>query len=193
MAWPGLLSTYTFSNRSETQAWGRALGAHLIAGDVISLVGDLGAGKTTLTQSIARGMGISASVTSPTFALAQEYPGGVPLFHFDPYRLDSVEAFAELGFEEYLERGGAIGVEWGDKIESLLPEERLTLTLSAPAEASGSETAHADSSVPGGGAVGDPDDAPRLLTASAVGNRYVALLSHLNGLFAGAARHGMNR
>ncbi|MCW3055441.1 MAG: ATPase, YjeE family [Chthonomonadales bacterium] len=111
-------------------------------------------------------MQISEPVTSPTFALAQEYPGQVPLFHFDPYRLDSAEAFAEIGFEEYFERGGVIVVEWADKIAPLLPEARLTLTLALAEEL-------------------DPDlveEAPRTLSAEATGARYITLIQNLNVL-----------
>ena len=157
-----LHASYLLSSLVDTQTWGRALGAHLVAGDVIALIGDLGAGKTTLTQALACGMGIIEPVTSPTFALAQEYPGRLPLFHFDPYRLDSPEAFADIGFEEYFKRGGVMVVEWADKIDMLLPTERLTLTLS---EESASE---------------DGGDAARLVNADAVGERYVGLLTDLN-------------
>jgi len=166
MGVPTLHSTYLLHDLSATQLWGRMLGVSLRAGDVIALIGDLGAGKTTLTQALARGMRISEPVTSPTFALAQEYPGRVPLFHFDPYRLDSAEAFAEIGFDEYFERGGVIVVEWADKIAPLLPEARLTLTLALPEET-------------------DPDlvdEAPRTLRAAATGARYITLIQNLNAL-----------
>ena len=155
-------TTYVFPEPAATQLWGRRLGAHLSGGDVIALIGDLGAGKTTLTQAIARGMGILTPVTSPTFALAQEYAGRTPLFHFDPYRLDSAEAMADIGFDEYFERGGVIVVEWADKIAALLPEERLTLTLVQP---EGSE--------------GEAEEA-RVMYTTAVGERWVKLLSTLN-------------
>jgi tRNA threonylcarbamoyladenosine biosynthesis protein TsaE len=157
-----LQSAYRFSGLKQTRVWGERLGALLVAGDVVALIGDLGAGKTTLTQAIARGMNIVAPVTSPTFALAQEYPGRLPLFHFDPYRLDSPEAFADIGFEEYFERGGVVVVEWADKITGLLPEERLTLTLD-----------HSEETDEG-------ENAGRTLAARAVGQRYVTLLAKLN-------------
>ena len=166
MGGPILHCTYLLHDLAETQMWGRMLGASLQAGDVIAMIGDLGAGKTTLTQAIARGMQIAEPVTSPTFALAQEYLGRVPLFHFDPYRLDSAEAFAEIGFDEYFERGGVIVVEWADKIAPLLPEERLTLTLTLPQE-TGSPLVEA---------------APRTMSAEAVGVRYTTLLQNLDAL-----------
>ncbi len=162
MAAPVLLVAYRFPGLIATELWGRRLGERLAAGDVIALVGDLGAGKTTLTQAIARGLEIVGPVTSPTFALAQEYSGRAPLFHFDPYRLDSAEAMAEFGFDEYFERGGVIVVEWADKIAMLLPEERLTLTLALPDETD------------------TEADAPRDMHALAVGKRYVELLHELN-------------
>ncbi len=114
---------------NETRAFGAALGRLLKAGDVIALVGDLGMGKTTFAQGVAQGMGIADAVTSPTFTLVQEYGRKLPLFHFDPYRLEQPEALYDLGFEEYLERGGVVLVEWADKIGGLLPPERLTLTM----------------------------------------------------------------
>ncbi len=116
-------------SQEDTLRFGELLGSSLRAGDVIALVGDLGAGKTTLTQGIAKGMGITQPVNSPTFSLIHEYPGKIPLFHCDPYRLNSPEALYDLGFEEYFERGGVVIVEWANLVEDLLPEERLTITL----------------------------------------------------------------
>lgn len=162
MAAPVLHTTYLFPGLAATQSWGRRLGERLVTGDVIALIGDLGAGKTTLTQAIALGMEVITPVTSPTFALAQEYFGRAPLFHFDPYRLDNAEALADIGFDEYFERGGVIVVEWADKIAMLLPQERLTLTLALPEE---TDT--------------EPEER-RTLAAEAVGKRCVALLRDLN-------------
>jgi tRNA threonylcarbamoyladenosine biosynthesis protein TsaE len=162
MSVPMLRSVYRLASLAETATWGRALGASLKPGDVIALIGDLGAGKTTLTQAIAQGMGIPDAVTSPTFALAQEYGGRVPLYHFDPYRLDSAEAFADIGFDEYFERGGVIVVEWADKILGLLPTERLTLTLTLLDDRE------------------DVERAPRILVAEAIGTRYMDVLKGLN-------------
>ena len=116
-------------SKEDTLRFGELLGSRLRAGDVIALVGDLGTGKTTLTQGIAKGMGIAQPVNSPTFSLIHEYPGKIPLFHCDPYRLNSPEALYDLGFEEYFERGGVVIVEWANLVEDLLPEERLTITL----------------------------------------------------------------
>ena len=118
----------------ETARFGEALGAKLGAGDCVALIGDLGAGKTTLTKAIARGMGIASPVTSPTYTLVQEYPGRIPLFHADPYRLENPADVLDFGFEEYFTRSGVVIVEWADKIAELLPEERLTLTLEIAGE-----------------------------------------------------------
>lgn len=121
--------TLYWETRNATQEAGRRLGQLLREGDTVALVGDLGTGKTTLTQGIAQGMGIREPVQSPTFTLVQEYRGKPPLFHCDPYRLETAEDLALLGFEEYYERGGVVVMEWADKVESLLPEDRLTLLL----------------------------------------------------------------
>ncbi len=120
---------FFWSTRTETQQAGKALGSLLSTGDVVALIGDLGTGKTTLTQGIAQGLGIVTPVNSPTFNLVQEHIGRIPLFHCDPYRLSSPEDLLDFGFEEYFERGGVVVVEWADKVESLLPTDRLTLTL----------------------------------------------------------------
>lgn len=113
----------------EMRALGRALGERLQPGDVVCLRGELGAGKTTLTQGIAEGMGVQDPVASPTFALAHEHPGTVPLFHLDAYRLDSAEELWDLGFDDYLRAGGVVVIEWGDRVSEALPDERLTLLL----------------------------------------------------------------
>ena len=116
---------------ADTEALGRRLGASLAAGDVVALVGQLGAGKTTLVRAICEGLGVAnlAAVTSPTFTLVHEYAGRVPVFHFDAYRLKSAREFLELGFEEYLTAGGVCLVEWADLVADALPARRLTVEL----------------------------------------------------------------
>jgi tRNA threonylcarbamoyladenosine biosynthesis protein TsaE len=104
----------------------------LESGDLVALVGDLGAGKTTLTRAIAEGLGISDPVTSPTFTLIHEYRGDIPLFHLDPYRLERPEELLDLGFEEYLERDGVTVVEWAQRLGSVLPPERLGIQIDIP-------------------------------------------------------------
>jgi tRNA threonylcarbamoyladenosine biosynthesis protein TsaE len=122
--------TLRAASAPETRRIGARLAALLRSGDVVCLYGDLGAGKTTFVQGIAEGLGIAARVTSPTFTLVHEYPGGrVPLFHFDVYRLRGAADLADIGFDEYLARGGIALIEWADRITDALPGERLDAYL----------------------------------------------------------------
>ena len=123
----------------ETQALGAALAPFLRPGDVISLSGDLGAGKTCFTQGLARGMGITERITSPTFNLIKEYGNSIPLYHFDVYRLHDPSDLYELGFEEYFYGNGVTVIEWGDKIESLLPRTHLRIEFKRLIEEEGRE------------------------------------------------------
>ena len=118
----------------ETEAIGNLVGTHLGGGDVVSLVGELGAGKTCFTRGIARGLGIGKNVpiVSPSFTLINEYPGKVPLFHFDFYRLDDSERIFELGYQEYFYGNGVAVIEWGEKVVNFLPEEYLTVYFFSP-------------------------------------------------------------
>ena len=120
----------------ETRAAGEALAPLLGSGDVISLTGDLGAGKTTFVQGVARALGIAEHVVSPTFTLVREYAGTFPVYHFDVYRLDHLQEVLDLGFEEILDRGGIVFIEWGDAIEALLPDAYLQVELTIPEEES---------------------------------------------------------
>lgn len=114
----------------ETEKFGLKLGSILRGGEVICLIGDLGAGKTTLTKSIAIALGVKDYVTSPTFTLINEYKGAnFPLYHFDVYRLEGVEDILDLGFEEYFYSKGVTIIEWGNKIEKALPEDVLTIEM----------------------------------------------------------------
>jgi tRNA threonylcarbamoyladenosine biosynthesis protein TsaE len=114
-------------NMSQTQRLGRILGELAQPGDIFFLVGDLGSGKTCLTQGIARGMGIAAKVISPTFILAREYRGRLPLFHIDLYRLDSTQEIADLALEQYLDGNGLCVVEWAEKAGDVLPYDNLLI------------------------------------------------------------------
>ena len=106
----------------ETIAWGEALGRDLRAGDVIALCGHLGAGKTHATKGILLGLGSQGEVTSPTFTLAHEFHDGrLPLFHFDFYRIELAAEVLSLGWDEYLEQGGVVVVEWADRFPDLIP------------------------------------------------------------------------
>ena len=111
-------------------ALGAELAQELIDGSVIALCGGLGAGKTHLTKGLAAGLGCSGEVTSPTFSLAHEYTGGrLPMFHFDFYRMESEDEVVRIGWDEYLDAGGVIVVEWPHKFPNLLPRNTLWLTL----------------------------------------------------------------
>lgn len=112
-----------------THALGARLGECLAAGDVVELDGDLGAGKTLLTKGIAAGLGVSEPVTSPTFAIVQEYEGRVPLFHLDAYRLDTAADLVGVGFDDIVDAGGVVVIEWGERVAAALPERRLVVRL----------------------------------------------------------------
>ncbi len=113
----------------ETRSVGRALAEILTRGDVVSLTGDLGAGKTTFVQGAADGLGVGEPVLSPTFTLVREYEGRLPVTHMDVYRLDRIQDVLDLGLEELMDRRGILFLEWGDAIESLLPESYLEVEL----------------------------------------------------------------
>ena len=118
-------------NLSDTERFGRFLGETAGPGEVICLDGDLGAGKTTLTQAIARGLGVPSNcyVTSPSFAILHEYAGRIPMYHMDFYRLQDVDEVIDLGFEEYFYLSGLTVIEWSKRAKELLPEVRLSLEL----------------------------------------------------------------
>ncbi len=123
--------TTTVPDLAGTETLGRRLGERLFPGAVLALVGQLGAGKTHLTRAIAEGLGVAnpAAVNSPTFVLIQEYPGRIPVFHFDAYRLSGSREFAELGVEEYFSSDGVSIVEWADRVDSAMPAELLTVRI----------------------------------------------------------------
>ena len=105
------------STPQQTEAVGAALAKQLQPGDVIAYVGGLGAGKTAFTRGLARGLGVTDSVTSPTYTIVNEYLSGkMPLFHFDMYRLGSADDLFDIGWEDYLERGGVCAVEWSENV-----------------------------------------------------------------------------
>jgi tRNA threonylcarbamoyladenosine biosynthesis protein TsaE len=114
----------------ETLELARAVGELLRPGDVISLVGDLGAGKTVFVRGVARALGVTELVVSPTFTIVREYEGRVPLVHVDVYRIDAVQELHDLGFEEVVRDDAVTIVEWGDMIDGLLPGDRLDIRLS---------------------------------------------------------------
>lgn len=110
---------------------GRILGEALTAGDIVALTGELGAGKTCLTQGIARGLGVPEvyQITSPTFTLVNEYPGRLNLIHLDVYRLSSSRDLQDLGYEEFFFGKGVTVIEWAEKIQDIIPEKSLSVTL----------------------------------------------------------------
>jgi tRNA threonylcarbamoyladenosine biosynthesis protein TsaE len=113
----------TIENLQETKAFGLELAKTLKPGDIIALIGDLGTGKTTLTKSIAEGLGITEMITSPTFTILHEYhEGKLPLYHFDVYRINDVEEMFELGYEEYFFGQGVCVIEWADLIMEIIPK-----------------------------------------------------------------------
>lgn len=113
----------------ETEALGEKIGGKLNGGEVIALFGEMGAGKTALTRGIARGLGVSGGVSSPTFALVHEYRGRLPVYHFDMYRIESWDDLYSTGFFDYLNSGGVLIVEWSENIENALPENAVRLHL----------------------------------------------------------------
>ena len=120
----------------QTTQIGRKLGGLLEPGDVIALVGDLGAGKTCLARGVAEGIGANPdTVTSPTFVLINEYQGTIPLYHFDAYRLRGADDMYALGADEYFAGNGACLVEWADRVEEALPDDylRITIEITGPA------------------------------------------------------------
>ena len=120
----------------ETEKVGERLGKVLRPGAVIAYRGDLGAGKTAFTRGLARGLGATEAVTSPTYTIVNEYLSGrMPLFHFDMYRLTSADDLFDIGWEDYLERGGVCAVEWSENVAEAL-EDPITVTL----EKTGEET-----------------------------------------------------
>jgi tRNA threonylcarbamoyladenosine biosynthesis protein TsaE len=116
----------------DTRAVGRSLAPLLRAGDGAALTGELGAGKTTFVQGVARGLGYEGVVVSPTFTLVREYRARLTVYHVDVYRLDRVQDVIDLGFEEMVAEDGVLLVEWGDAVEGLLPRDHLLLEMSVP-------------------------------------------------------------
>ena len=118
----------------DTRAIGAALADLLKPGDAVALTGELGAGKTTLVQGVARGLGFAGAVVSPTFTLVREYRGRLTLHHADVYRLERVQDVLDLGFEEMADEEGVLFVEWGDAVEGLLPSDHLSVELTVPGD-----------------------------------------------------------
>ena len=129
------------ASEQETEAIGRELAQQLAPGAVVAFTGDLGAGKTAFVRGMAQGLGISQRVTSPTFTIVNEYEGGaLPLFHFDMYRLRDADDLFDIGWEDYLDRGGVCAVEWSENVRDALPPDAVTVTIARCPENDGWRT-----------------------------------------------------
>ncbi len=148
-----------YSSRSEAQTLllGEQLGSLSMAGDIVLLYGELGAGKTCLIRGIASGLGVAEYAFSPSFVLVREYRGRLTLYHMDFYRLEQPGEIADLGLEEYLYGDGVCAIEWAERAAGLLPEQHLAVTLAYVPE-------HAES---------------RIIRFAATGGRYESLLEQL--------------
>ena len=121
---------YLSHSVQETQQIARELAGQLHSGDVIAYTGGLGMGKTAFTQGLAQGLGIDMPVSSPTFALVNEYRSkNITLYHFDMYRVESFEDLYSTGFFDYLDQGGILAIEWSENIADVLPEETITVAF----------------------------------------------------------------
>jgi tRNA threonylcarbamoyladenosine biosynthesis protein TsaE len=119
----------TTASADETRTLGEGVGALLDAGDVVVLIGEMGAGKTTFAQGLGAGLGVAEPVTSPSFTIVQEYAGRHPVAHVDVYRLNRVQELHDIGIDELVDSGRVVIVEWGDVVERTLPPQRLVVEL----------------------------------------------------------------
>jgi len=122
--------TLITENEDETVLEGMKLGRNLQAGSVVALYGELGTGKTAFTRGIATGLGIKALVSSPTFTIVNEYPGDVPLFHFDMYRLENEDELFDIGWDDYRDRNGVCVVEWSEKVPGAFESDTVIVRIS---------------------------------------------------------------
>ena len=120
---------YLSHSPEETERIGETLGKTLRPGSVVAYRGGLGMGKTAFTRGLARGLGCAGRVTSPTFTIVNEYQGRIPLFHFDMYRLPDADALFDIGWEDYLDRGGVCAVEWSENVAEALPEDTVWVDI----------------------------------------------------------------
>ena len=120
---------YLSHSPEETEHIGEMLGRRLRPGTVVAYRGGLGMGKTAFTRGLARGLGCAGRVTSPTFTIVNEYDGATPLFHFDMYRLGSSDELFDIGWEDYLTRGGVRAVEWSERVDDAMPADTLWVDI----------------------------------------------------------------
>ena len=113
----------------ETEQLGEEIAKSLRGGDVLAFTGSLGMGKTAFTRGLARGLGCRGRVTSPTFTIVNEYDGKTPLFHFDMYRLGSSDELFDIGWDDYLARGGVCAVEWSERVSDALPDDTIYVDI----------------------------------------------------------------
>ena len=123
------MQSFVSTSERETEAFAESFAKTLKAGSVVAFEGDLGAGKTAFVRGLARGLGCTDSVSSPTFAIVNEYDGALPLFHFDMYRIETLGELYSIGFFEYLERGGVLAIEWSENIYSALPDDSTFVVI----------------------------------------------------------------
>lgn len=121
--------TYFSKNEQETEAIGEAFARDLPGGTVVAMYGDLGAGKTAFVRGMARGMGLTCRVSSPTFTIVNEYLGERELIHFDMYRLSSADELFDIGWEDYLNRGAVCAVEWSENVREAFFGDEITVTI----------------------------------------------------------------
>ena len=120
---------YLSHSPEGTEHIGEMLGRRLRPGTVVAYRGGLGMGKTAFTRGLARGLGCAGRVTSPTFTIVNEYDGATPLFHFDMYRLGSSDELFDIGWEDYLTRGGVCAVEWSERVDDAMPADTLWVDI----------------------------------------------------------------
>lgn len=118
------------NNEQDTEAFGMELASTLEPGDIVALIGDLGTGKTTLTKYIAKGLGVTENIDSPTFNIVKEHKsGGLPLFHFDVYRLSSGDELLDIGVDEYFYADGVCIIEWADIVADVVPDKAKVILI----------------------------------------------------------------
>ena len=123
------MPTYITKNEKETEELGAKFAKNLPGGTVIAMYGDLGAGKTAFVRGMAKGMGLTCRVTSPTFTIVNEYLGDRELIHFDMYRLQNADELFDIGWEDYLSRGAICAVEWSENVRDAFTGDEITLTI----------------------------------------------------------------
>lgn len=121
--------SFVSDSTNETEDFAEKIGRALTSGTVIAFFGGLGAGKTSFTRGLAKGMGITADVSSPTFAIVNDYGGNPPLVHFDMYKVETWDDLYSSGFFDYLDMGAVLAVEWSENIENALPEGTVRVTI----------------------------------------------------------------